>query len=431
MPSLLNQVLRNLPETVRPLVQKALASAPPDVQREFVSQLEAIQKLTSNNPAVYSDLMAMVKRLASPALQPLSNIAIVGSINVGKSTLFNAMLPHHDEKAAVSPIPGTTKENQLASMGLFTLLDTPGVDHGAQAGQKERLNALTACEDSDFIILLFDASRGITTGDKQFYNYVKGLGKPFIIALNKIDLISKKNLPDLIESCAATLGVPVEEVNTISAEKHKGVEQLLLAASACEPRLLGELGKNLPSLRQKLAWQAIRRSSIASAAIALSPLPVVDFIPLTAVQIALVLTISRIYDKPMSKARALEMVGSLGMGLLGRTLFQELAKLGGPPGWALSAAIAVATTISIGYCVCHWFATGIEPSRETVKQISKTVYDKLLKMGPFRKGKRTSSKKIEQEIAEPLRHITEELSQDLLLQTGPAQGTDEPKSEKG
>ncbi|MBQ7569235.1 50S ribosome-binding GTPase, partial [bacterium] len=190
---------------VQPIIRQAMASAPPDVRQELMLQFDALQKLTSNNPAALTDLLTLAKRLGSPAIQPFSRIAIVGSINVGKSTLFNAMTAGICEKAAVSPIPGTTKENQNGELGPFTLIDTPGMNHGADSGAQESQNALEACENSDFIIVVFDASRGITTGDRQIYGYITTLQKPFIVALNKIDLIAKSNLTDIIKSCATTL----------------------------------------------------------------------------------------------------------------------------------------------------------------------------------------------------------------------------------
>ena len=233
-PSTFTQLLSTLPPVVQPIIRQALASAPPDVRKELLSQLEALQKLTSNNPAAYSDLMGIAKRLASPAVQPFSKIAIAGSINVGKSTLFNALTAGVSDKAEVSPVPGTTTKNQSAEMGLFNLIDTPGMNHGADSGKQESQHALDACEESDFIIAVFDATRGITTGDREIYGYLTTLNKPFIVALNKIDLISPKNRPKIIASCAASLGLSPEEINPISAEKNKGIEQLLLTDRIAE-----------------------------------------------------------------------------------------------------------------------------------------------------------------------------------------------------
>ncbi|MBI3764595.1 MAG: 50S ribosome-binding GTPase, partial [Chloroflexi bacterium] len=63
------------------------------------------------------------------------NIAIVGPANVGKSTLYNQLIRSKDDRAEVSPIPGTTRVNQEADAGLFVMVDTPGADAVGEVGE--------------------------------------------------------------------------------------------------------------------------------------------------------------------------------------------------------------------------------------------------------------------------------------------------------
>ena len=65
---------------------------------------------------------------------------------------------------------------------------------------------------------------------------------------------------------------------------------------------------------------------------ALAPLPFLDVLPLLALQSSLVLGIARIYKYRITPARARELLATFGLGFAGRTLFQQLSKLGGPPG---------------------------------------------------------------------------------------------------
>ncbi len=51
------------------------------------------------------------------------------------------------------------------------------------------MEALRAAKDADFLIILFDAIQGIKKTEKEIFDELKELGKPFIIALNKIDLV--------------------------------------------------------------------------------------------------------------------------------------------------------------------------------------------------------------------------------------------------
>src|SRR5258706_6529259 len=63
-----------------------------------------------------------------------TRLAIVGPVNSGKSSLFNAL--EGREISAVSPVPGTTRDTVSEDFGPFTLVDTPGV--GEAAGEERR-----------------------------------------------------------------------------------------------------------------------------------------------------------------------------------------------------------------------------------------------------------------------------------------------------
>ena len=107
----------------------------------------------------------------------------------------------------------------------------------------------------------------------------------------------------------------------------------------------------------------------------------------------MVLGIARIYNYKITLERARELVVSFGLGFLGRTLFYELSKFGGIPGWILSAAIAVSMTVVMGYAAVIWFEKGQRLSNESIQQITrqltKVFADNLkgmLKRKPGKKG---------------------------------------------
>jgi ribosome biogenesis GTPase A len=54
-------------------------------------------------------------------------VAIVGPPNAGKSTLYNRLILRKEDRAEVGPLPGTTRIAQEGDVGLFALVDTPGV----------------------------------------------------------------------------------------------------------------------------------------------------------------------------------------------------------------------------------------------------------------------------------------------------------------
>jgi len=175
-----------------------------------------------------------------------------------------------------------------------------------------------------------------------------------------------------------------------------------VAIAKTEPEMVAALGRALPEYRWRLAWTAITGAASTSAAIALAPLPILDVIPLLAVQTAMVLGIARIYQYDITLKRARELTVTFGLGFLGRTLFQELSKLGGPPGWLLAAAIASSTTVVMGYASIVWFERGERLTNDTLKEITKNVTKYLLDSLRGLGGGKPSKQGLQQRMAEVL-----------------------------
>jgi GTPase len=122
-------------------------------------------------------------------------IAIVGRPNVGKSSLLNAILGQ--ERAIVSPVPGTTRDaidTPLTWGDLpVTLIDTAGIrrrghiDPGVE--KYSVLRALRAIERSDVALLLIDAAEGVTAQDAHVAGYILEEHKSVVLVVNKWDKI--------------------------------------------------------------------------------------------------------------------------------------------------------------------------------------------------------------------------------------------------
>jgi len=164
------------------------------------------------------------------------------------------------------------------------------------------------------------------------------------------------------------------------------------------------LAQALPQYRWKLAWRAIVTSASLSAAIALTPLPVIDFIPLILTQSTMVLAIARIYNYTITTKRAQELIATFGLGMLGRTLFQQLSKAGGLPGWLLSSAIATSMTVVMGYASIRWFEKGENLSQKSMKEISKkltmNILDSFKKVFHKKPGKKAMQQAVETVLEE-------------------------------
>ncbi|TET32256.1 MAG: GTP-binding protein [Anaerolineales bacterium] len=320
-----------------------------------------------------------------------SSIAIVGPANAGKSTLYNQLIQSKEDRAKVSAVPGTTRDPQESEAGLFLIVDTPGADAAGSVGVVEKEKALAVAAEADVIVAMFDAAHGIREPEEALFQELCDLKKPIIVTLNKMDLIGKER-PEVLGRAAAGLGIRVEQIIPLSAKKGEGLVSILVAIAKSEPRTVAALGKALPAYRWDLAQTAIGRASSTAAAIAITPLPFIDFIPLLGVQAALVLGIARIYGEKITMQRARELIVTFGAGMLGRTLFYELSKFGGPPGWILSAAVAAGTTVAVGYGAMVWFERGVKVSRDELKRISgavgETLIERLKTMGQRRPNRK-------------------------------------------
>jgi uncharacterized protein (DUF697 family) len=259
-------------------------------------------------------------------------------------------------------------------------------------GEQEKALALSASAQADFLILVFDAIQGIKKTEQELFYELSALKKPFVVVLNKIDLVPPKDLPGVISSAAQNLGLQPGQVIPFAAKDGRNLSKLLLAVAATEPEMVAALGQALPEYRWQLAWQSIIRSASISATIALVPLPVVDFVPLVVTQSIMVVNIARIYHYKITPRRASELVATFGLGFLGRTLFQELSKLGGLPGWLLSAAIASSTTVVMGYAAVRWFEKGEKLSSKALNKLTQAtttlLLDSLKNLGKRKPGKK-------------------------------------------
>lgn len=124
-------------------------------------------------------------------------IAVVGRPNVGKSSLFNALL--NLERAIVTDIAGTTRDIITESFEIdgvcATLIDTAGIRENEDIDKVEKIGinqAKSAIEEADIVLMLFDGSVGITPKDEEIFELCKE--KRGILVSTKSDInLSAKN----------------------------------------------------------------------------------------------------------------------------------------------------------------------------------------------------------------------------------------------
>lgn len=154
-------------------------------------------------------------------------VSIIGRPNVGKSTLLNRII---GEKIVITSDKPQTTRNRIQGIhnipeGQIVFIDTPGIHAGRSRLNKSMVDvARSAISGVDLLLLVVDATG---QADGAFVNDIlKKVTTPVVLVLNKVDLISDKNL--LLEKIAAWSALfPFREIVPISAGSGDGVEHLV------------------------------------------------------------------------------------------------------------------------------------------------------------------------------------------------------------
>jgi len=156
-------------------------------------------------------------------------VSLIGRTNVGKSTLLNCLMK--EKIAIIANKPQTTRTSIKAILNndnyQIIITDTPGI-HKPKTKLSQTMieTAYSNAEDVDVVIFLIEAtSKNIGPGDKKILEKLKETHKKCILAINKIDLIKKEELLNLIKIYSEEYDF--ESVVPISATIGKGVDELL------------------------------------------------------------------------------------------------------------------------------------------------------------------------------------------------------------
>ncbi|MFP5258546.1 MAG: ribosome biogenesis GTPase Der [Acidobacteriota bacterium] len=196
-------------------------------------------------------------------LRTVLRLAVLGRPNAGKSSILNALLG--ESRLIVSDIAGTTRDavdvDVIRGDKRYQFVDTAGVRKRTRitdgVEQYSVGKALSSAKRADVAIVVIDATGGIGVQDKRLINFLDGERKPFLIAVNKTDLVPQKEMQnlrkDIDEELRMCSHVPVLYM---SAAKNKGVGKLLHQAEAiwaeCQIRVgTGELNRAMRTVMDK------------------------------------------------------------------------------------------------------------------------------------------------------------------------------------
>src|SRR5215467_2889422 len=154
----------------------------------------------------------------------LPSLVIVGRPNVGKSTLFNRLTG--TRRAIVTDEPGITRDRIYGKAEwrgkTLEVVDTGGIipDDKALIPQEIFRQARVAFEKADLLVQVVDNHAGVTPLDEELARLLRGTGKPFVLAVNKVDALAQ-------EAHAAEFHALGAKIFPIAAEHGTGVDELL------------------------------------------------------------------------------------------------------------------------------------------------------------------------------------------------------------
>ncbi len=155
---------------------------------------------------------------------------MIGRPNVGKSTLMNQLI---GQKIAITSSKPQTTRNRIMTVytdedSQMVFLDTPGLHESKnKLGEYMTKVAKSTLEEVDVVLWLVEPSTYIGTMEKSIIDDLKGIKKPVILVINKIDTVSEEDL-DKFEA-AYTSEMSFSRVVKVAALKRTNIDQVLAA----------------------------------------------------------------------------------------------------------------------------------------------------------------------------------------------------------
>ncbi len=179
--------------TAKVMLESAI-DFPEDVEDDL--DLRQVEEAVRNSLDTARGLLSTARH--GIALDAGLAVVIIGTPNVGKSSLLNALL--EEDRAIVHEVPGTTRDFIEGSVDIqgvpMRVVDTAGIREGADAVEVEGvLRTRRMMENADLLIVVIDSSRKLGPGDKALLQETKK--DPRVVVSNKSDLPSQgADLPD-------------------------------------------------------------------------------------------------------------------------------------------------------------------------------------------------------------------------------------------
>ncbi len=281
------------------------------------------------------------------------NVLLFGAGSSGKTSIARVLLKNLIGNT--SPTIGTTKNITSHKIRIpilkrnINIIDTPGLFEASSEGQQREKSTIIEASKSDLILFVID--QDINKYELYLIRELTNLKKKIIIVLNKCDLRSEKQnkiIEENIISITSTKQSQFSVVKTVALPKSlpknlsesikvfpdvnnlfkeiietldKNGEELLADNILFRCNKLGQISKEVISKQRFSSSNKVINKYIwiTGGVILVNPLPVIDFITTTSVNVQMILEISKIYNISLTKKDAID---------LSKTIVATLAKLG-------------------------------------------------------------------------------------------------------
>ena len=184
----------------------------PDFQTEIIK--EKLSKIAARTGKIASTFQA------GKLLREGLKVALVGRPNVGKSSLFNALLGQ--DRAIVTEIAGTTRDQLRETFTIdnipISLIDTAGLRETSDTVESIGVErSRRAMADADLVVVMLDGSENLTNEDEEILKTTDDFNR--IVAINKIDLDINADLESKIQN-------PKSKIVMVSAKTGENLEEL-------------------------------------------------------------------------------------------------------------------------------------------------------------------------------------------------------------
>lgn len=172
------------------------------------------------------------------------HIAIYGRTNAGKSSLINKIT--NQDISLVSEMRGTTtdpvyKAMELLPIGPVVFIDTAGIDDTTELGELRVKKTKEILNKMDIALLLISTEVLLENQDlsyeKEWIREIKKREKPFIVILNKMDLVLEEKAQELIDRVKAELEC---EVSTVATSREESIQRIKAKLIEYAPKIVIE-----------------------------------------------------------------------------------------------------------------------------------------------------------------------------------------------